>query len=311
MSKTQVENECILHLFNQVAYTLKGEKVLFLDLEWDDLGRIEDKLSILLNELDKTGSKHIKYGKLSQSRFNDYKNKLLKKEKMPFDTLRMSVINTMCRYVSDNQLDWNEYLECFKKPQYKVGQSYDSESSRINFANRKPFPPIWKKILREEEYYEQVKESTGNIAIAIDEDIKWFVPNSIQETPSILSNPIGEETMLDLIMSYIKHPPRNKFIFVMAGSGMGKTVNMLNLYIKHNEAEVFNILGKHYELVLLQLINVDSLEVAKSIENPINKIALLDGFDESKGAIEDYRSELDRIIEACAGFRLVVVTCRT
>jgi formylglycine-generating enzyme len=113
----------------------------------------------------------------------------------------------------------------------------------------------------------------------------------------------------------------NKFYLVLAGSGMGKTTFIINLYLRYTS--FFNR-RKKYKIKLFPFGHPGTLDVIKKIDvaQAKNTILLLDAFDEDKLFIsgksaggkevdEGFRARMDEIIEAVRDFREVVITSRT
>lgn len=100
----------------------------------------------------------------------------------------------------------------------------------------------------------------------------------------------------------------SRFFIVLADSGMGKTTFMLNLYLKY----VKNLsISKKYNIKLFPLGYPNILDIISKIENKGNTIILLDALDEDQEAVENYKFELNKIIDISKDFRKVVITCRT
>jgi len=100
-----------------------------------------------------------------------------------------------------------------------------------------------------------------------------------------------------------------RFYIVMAGSGMGKTTFMINLYLAYLQRKR---LGRaSFQIRLMPLGYPDLIRRIDQIEDPENTILLLDGLDEDPQAIRNYKKRLERILAHVKDFRVVVFTCRT
>ncbi|MDX1908488.1 MAG: hypothetical protein SF053_15740 [Bacteroidia bacterium] len=100
-----------------------------------------------------------------------------------------------------------------------------------------------------------------------------------------------------------------RFYIVLAGSGMGKTTFMINLYVRYLQHKRFR--GAPYEVRLLPLGYPNLLKRIEEIPNQEHTILLLDGLDEDTEAMRNYKARLDKILDKVQDFRVVVFTCRT
>lgn len=113
----------------------------------------------------------------------------------------------------------------------------------------------------------------------------------------------------------------NKYYLILAGSGMGKTTFMINLYIKYQSKY-----NKKYKIVLIPFGVKDVISrIKKMLEIPKDvreTILLLDAFDEFNelrppdkpdGLTNDqrFRKQFDRITELTSDFQEVIITSRT
>jgi sulfatase modifying factor 1 len=113
----------------------------------------------------------------------------------------------------------------------------------------------------------------------------------------------------------------DKYYLILAGSGMGKTTFMINLYITYSSK-----FRKKYNIILIPFgddrILSHLTDLAKNRTKATNTILLLDAFDEYKGLLppevpdgltndERFRKKLDEIVALTRDFREVVITSRT
>ncbi len=103
----------------------------------------------------------------------------------------------------------------------------------------------------------------------------------------------------------------NKFYFILADSGMGKTTFLINLYISYKNQLTFFSTNPKYDIKLFPLGKQGILDDIVSIDDKDNTILLLDAFDEDLEALSDYKSRLNTILNAVHKFRFIVITCRT
>lgn len=100
-----------------------------------------------------------------------------------------------------------------------------------------------------------------------------------------------------------------RFYIILAGSGMGKTTFMVNLYMRYITRLFPGRSRFHIHLLPLGYPNV--LKRIEEIEDQENTILLLDGLDEDPRAVKDYKKRLGKILARVQDFRVVVFTCRT
>ena len=102
---------------------------------------------------------------------------------------------------------------------------------------------------------------------------------------------------------------KERFYLLLAGSGMGKTTFLINLYWKY----VTRLFKKEYKMKLLPLAYPDIDKELDNIpdEEKADTILLLDAFDEDNKAVKDYRLRMGEICQKTWRFRKVIITCRT
>ncbi|RMG31951.1 MAG: hypothetical protein D6730_00635, partial [Bacteroidetes bacterium] len=101
----------------------------------------------------------------------------------------------------------------------------------------------------------------------------------------------------------------HRFYIILAGSGMGKTTFMINLYMYYLQRLSFN--RQMYHIKLLPLGYPEILQRIAAIPEKEHTILLLDGLDEDPQAIRNYKKRMNRILDKVRDFRVVVFTCRT
>lgn len=108
--------------------------------------------------------------------------------------------------------------------------------------------------------------------------------------------------------------PNERLYMVLAGSGMGKTTFMVNLFCRYVR-ENYSKDGMPLDIRLLRLDGDDVINRINMLKNDslidVSKtILLLDALDENRDAAENFahfQNELEKAIEA---FRFVLITCR-
>ncbi len=110
--------------------------------------------------------------------------------------------------------------------------------------------------------------------------------------------------LMDLILG---DPSYTRHFLLLADSGMGKTSFLLNYYLRNR-----NRRRKHrFRISVVPLGRANALASIAEIQHKKDTILFLDAFDEDTLAIEDHRTRLVQIMEACEDFRRVVISCRT
>jgi hypothetical protein len=126
-----------------------------------------------------------------------------------------------------------------------------------------------------------------------EDDIRQLVPN---RTPLFA-------TMDD----FLSDKYEGKHVLILADSGMGKTSFLLNYYARNHKKR--KIYRKRIAVIPLGRPNVE--EKIRRIEHKNITVLLLDAFDEDTDAIRDHKRRLQQLMEVCADFKRVVLTCRT
>lgn len=130
-------------------------------------------------------------------------------------------------------------------------------------------------------------------------------PSGFDEISDVTS--LDREDLLSKIDQFIARSPQEKFILILADSGMGKTTFVLNYY-------VYNLCKtKRYRhnIEIVPLGNKEADSYIASISNPESTVLFLDGLDEDYKAVEDYHQRFHELSELCKMFKCVCITCRT
>ncbi len=144
---------------------------------------------------------------------------------------------------------------------------------------------------------------------------QYYVPTRCQNiAPSLGSEPgsnhafITKELLIPFFLetAFKTAKDDDKFYLILAGSGMGKTTAMINIYLQYVKQW-----RKKYKIELIPLGHHKALEAIKAIEDKKNTILLLDAFDEDYAAVLDYKKRLKELIDKVWEFQEVVLTCRT
>lgn len=100
-----------------------------------------------------------------------------------------------------------------------------------------------------------------------------------------------------------------RYYFVLADSGMGKTTFMINLFTRYQN----KFIGKKHNIILLPLGDdkVDEFIDKISEAQQRNTILLLDGLDDDPKAWNNHKKRLGDILSKIRLFRVIVITSRT
>ncbi|RMG73500.1 MAG: hypothetical protein D6722_03705 [Bacteroidetes bacterium] len=154
------------------------------------------------------------------------------------------------------------------------------------------------------------------------EDIRkateFYVPTHFQSNPPsdhhelIHANRVtARQRLIPFFLNEVFRPGATdqRFYIVLAGSGMGKTTFMINLYLRYLRR--YRYRSQRFDIMLMPLGYPRLLERIEKISDPENTLLLLDGLDEDQQAVRNYRERLDEILAQVQDFRVVVFTCRT
>ncbi|MEZ4777175.1 MAG: hypothetical protein R3D00_28625 [Bacteroidia bacterium] len=147
---------------------------------------------------------------------------------------------------------------------------------------------------------------------------QYYVPTHFQSnTPShhnelIQANKVtARQKLIPFFLNFAFSPSHSeqRFYMVLAGSGMGKTTFLINLYMKY--ITQWFVRGPRFNIHLLPLGYPNVIKRIEGIKDQENTILLLDGLDEDPRAVKDYKQRLGKILSKVQDFRVVVFTCRT
>lgn len=135
------------------------------------------------------------------------------------------------------------------------------------------------------------------------------------EDPNQATTASTRESMTSFCARIFKEDNPNKRLYmVLAGSGMGKTTFMVNMFCRYVTTK-FTRKGLPFDIRILRLDDERVIAKIQEIKNdqtitPNKTILLLDALDENLHASEDFKkfkTDLEAVIEP---FRLVMITCR-
>lgn len=126
-----------------------------------------------------------------------------------------------------------------------------------------------------------------------EDDIRHIVPN---RTP-----------LFATIDDFLYEKNEAKHILLLADSGMGKTSFLLNYYARNQRKKK----KSQQRIAIIPLGRPDALTNILQIDNKKNTVLMLDAFDEDTAAIRDHKKRLQQLMESCADFKKIILTCRT
>ncbi|MEL7535099.1 MAG: hypothetical protein AAFN10_27600, partial [Bacteroidota bacterium] len=147
---------------------------------------------------------------------------------------------------------------------------------------------------------------------------QFYVPTQFQSVPPsqhgelIQANTVAaRQRLIPFFLKKAFHPDNDhqRFYIVLAGSGMGKTTFMINLYVRylrHSRRK-----RRSFHIKLMPLGYPEILQRIDEIPNQSETILLLDGLDEDPQAVRNYQKRMEHILKRVKDFRVVVFTCRT
>lgn len=133
----------------------------------------------------------------------------------------------------------------------------------------------------------------------------WSENDQSHHDPDEAINYSRKKSLIKHIEYSFKTGSSIKRIVVLAGSGMGKTALLYNLYKRH-----INKYLSSYKMILIELGTENSFKRILEIEDPENTVLLLDALDENIEALLNYSETIENINKITQPFYRVVITCR-
>jgi hypothetical protein len=127
-------------------------------------------------------------------------------------------------------------------------------------------------------------------------------PAGAEDYRQAFTIPVGLFRALD---EAILERPSQRFLFLLADSGMGKTSGMLNYYSRN--------LGRRRRvpMAIFYLGRPGVVERIGAIGDPGHTVLLLDALDEDPKAIDDHADRIRELATAASSFRSVIISCRS
>jgi hypothetical protein len=145
----------------------------------------------------------------------------------------------------------------------------------------------------------------------IEDAVRCYVAPFCQDV-----DPAGEEDLRAVVAARqglfealddrLRRPGKQRYMMLLADSGMGKTSALVNFYVLH-----LRRWRKPFDLALVPLGDRRADEIIAAIEDKRNTTLFLDALDEDAAAIRDLPTRLARLVEISSDFRSVLITCRT
>lgn len=147
----------------------------------------------------------------------------------------------------------------------------------------------------------------------IDLALRYYVPPNCQSI-----EPAGEEEpeqvydiqkpLFEVIDDALNNDDGNRYIALLADSGMGKSAFMINYYARNIPRRWRR---RKFDIALLPLGIPDADEWIGNIPEQSDTVLLLDAFDEDPLAIADRAERLKNLQELTRNFKKVLITCGT
>lgn len=118
---------------------------------------------------------------------------------------------------------------------------------------------------------------------------------------------VPQEKLFDVVDRHLRTSDSNRHLLLLADSGMGKSSFVLNYYA-HNQKQPRR---KRHRLAVVPLGAPNANAYITKIADQAATIIFLDAYDEDLRATKDHRARLAELMRLCAGFKRILITCRT
>jgi hypothetical protein len=142
----------------------------------------------------------------------------------------------------------------------------------------------------------------------IQPDCQSIDPSGLEDFRRIVPTRVPLFSAMDRIL---RSPGTERFLIVLADSGMGKTAFLLNYYAGHKRRWWWQLRGIELKLVPLNQPDAGNMIAAVPEADRKRTVLFLDALDEDQKAITDHRQRLNELIGLSRQFRCVVITCRS
>ncbi len=148
---------------------------------------------------------------------------------------------------------------------------------------------------------EEIKRST---AYYIHPDCQSVDPSGAEDFRRVVST---REPLFNAVDRLVQNPGQQKFVILLADSGMGKTSFLLNYYTHHWQSRR----RKPFKLSVIPLNLPDCDRLISTLDERNETVLCLDALDEDRRAVQDHRKRIGELAYLTQGFRTVIITCRT
>lgn len=139
--------------------------------------------------------------------------------------------------------------------------------------------------------------------------VGYIRPDCSQVDPSnevdISSATDVRENIFHTVDRFITKSQQRRHQLILADSGMGKTSFCLNFY------DHFRRTCPDTGIYMLSLAHPDAISRINKMKRKSSSIIILDALDEDPSAMSDGTGRLYDLLQACADFKSVIVTCRS
>lgn len=140
--------------------------------------------------------------------------------------------------------------------------------------------------------------------------IQLDTPSKYEEPYAAIANSVSSDFISQFIDKIFKDNNINGHLYcILAGSGMGKSTALVNLFISYISHYKQNKMP--YDIRLFSLANGDVIESIKKVDRKYRTILLLDALDENIEAVDNLELFMDKLETACKDFKFVLLSCRT
>jgi len=138
----------------------------------------------------------------------------------------------------------------------------------------------------------------------------YIMPDCSQSDPSDNSDlryvASVREPVFDSVDRYFDDSATNKYLMILADSGMGKTSFCLNYFTYRNRKS-----REENYTAIVSLSNPYNLAQLNKIRNKRDTVLIIDALDEDAKAIHDFNERFTEIMLATKDFRGILITCRS
>lgn len=146
---------------------------------------------------------------------------------------------------------------------------------------------------------------------SIERSIRYYIrPFCQSQDPaggadSLLIHPV-QNKLFATLDNILDSSGRERYFFLLADSGMGKSSALINYYVRH-----LHRWRKKYKLAVVPLGMPNADDKIAAIPDKENTVLFLDALDEDTLAMVDYVERIRLLIKATSDFPRVLITCRT